>query len=121
MFAAVGLLLTLVGVYGVVAYWVRQRTREFGIRLALGAAPTRIAAGILGQGARYAAIGIAVAVPAALALAQVMETLVFGISARDPLTFALLPLAVSAVTLAACYVPARRAARVDPVKTMRTD
>jgi putative ABC transport system permease protein len=119
VFASAGLLLTIVGVYGVVAYWVRQREREFGIRLALGAAPTRIARGILRQGAIYAAAGIAIALPAAWLLSRVMQSTVYGITARDPLTFITLPVTVLVVTLAAAYFPARRAARVDPVTTMK--
>jgi putative ABC transport system permease protein len=121
VFAAIGLLLTVVGVYGVVAYWVRQREREFGIRLALGAAPKRIASGVLGQGIVYAVIGISLALPAAFALTRLMRTVVYGVSVHDPLTFVILPLAVVAVTVAATYFPARRAARVDPVTTMRGD
>ncbi len=121
VFAAVGLALTIVGVYGVVAYWVRQREREFGIRLALGAAPKRIATGVLRQGALYAGIGIALAVPAAVALTRLMRSVIYGVSVHDPLTFVALPAAVLAVTLAATYFPARRAARVDPVTTMRAD
>ncbi len=119
-FAAVGLLLTIVGLYGVVAYWVRQREREFGIRLALGAGPRRIARGVFRQGVLYSGIGIVIAVPTALGLTRLMRTLVYGISPRDPITFISLPLLVMAVTLAACYFPARRAARVDPAMTMKS-
>jgi putative ABC transport system permease protein len=121
LFAAVGLLLTVVGVYGVVAYWVRQREREFGIRLALGAAPQRIAGGVLRQGIVYAVIGLSLALPAAFALTQLMRTVVYGVSVHDPVTFVILPLAVLGVTVAATYFPARRAARVDPVTTMRAE
>ena len=121
VFAGVGLLLTVVGVYGVVAYWVRRREREFGIRVALGAAPTRIARGVLQQGALFAAIGIAIALPAALLFARLMRTVVYDVATHDPLTFITLPVTVLAVTLAAAYFPARRAARVDPALTMRSD
>jgi ABC-type antimicrobial peptide transport system permease subunit len=121
VFAAVGLLLTVVGVYGVVAYWVRRREREFGIRLALGAAPARILGSVVRQGAWCAAIGIALALPVAFALTRLMGSVIYGISARDPLTFAVLPTAVLTATLAATYFPARRAARVDPSTTMRAE
>ncbi len=121
VFAGVGLMLGLVGVYGVAAYRVRQREREIGIRLALGGDPARMSRSVLGQGLGYAAAGLAVGLPAAFALSRVMSTVVFGISPRDPLTFAVLPIAVVLVTLAACYLPARRAARVDPVVAIRTD
>ena len=121
VFAGVGLMLGLVGVYGVAAYRVRQREREIGIRLALGGDPARMSRSVLMQGLGYAAVGLAVGLPAAFALSRVMATVVFGISPRDPLTFAVLPLAIVLVTLAACYLPARRAARVDPVVAIRTD
>lgn len=120
-FAITGLLLAIVGVYGVVAHWVRQREREFGIRVALGAAPARIARNVLQQGALFAALGIAVAVPAALALARLMRSVIFDIAAHDPVTFVGLPLVVLAVTLAAAYLPARRAARVNPALTMKSE
>jgi hypothetical protein len=121
VFAAVGLLLTVVGVYGVVAYWVRRREREFGIRLALGAAPQGIARSVLRQGAAYALAGILVALPVAIALSRLMRSVVFGVAAHDPLTFVALPVAVMSVAMAAAYFPARRAARVDPVTTMRSE
>lgn len=121
VFAGVGLLLTVVGVYGVVAYWVRRREREFGIRVALGAAPARIARGVLQQGALFAAIGIALAIPAALALARLMRTVVYDVTPHDPATFVTLPIVVLAVTLAATYLPARRAARIDPALTMKAE
>lgn len=120
-FAAVGLTLSVVGVYGVVAYRVRQREREFGIRLALGGGPARIARTVLGQGAFYAAAGMFVGLPIALGLARVMGSLVFGITTHDALTFTVLPAAIVAATLAACALPARRAARLDPLTTMRSE
>ena len=80
-----------------------------------------MARSVLAQGLAYAAIGLAVGLPAAFALARVMASVVFGISPRDPLTFATLPIAIVGVTLLACYLPARRAARVDPVVAIRTD
>jgi putative ABC transport system permease protein len=121
VFAAVGLLLGVIGVYGVVAYRVRQQEREFGIRLALGAAPERLAQRVLRQGVLYAAAGIVLGVPTAFALSRLMESVLFGVTTRDPLTFTLLPIAVTATTVLACLVPARRAARVNPVTTMRAE
>jgi putative ABC transport system permease protein len=121
VFAAAGLALGAIGVYGVVAYRVRQRQREFGIRLALGARPGRIAQSVLRQGAGYATAGLAIGLPAAFALARLMQSVVFGVSTHDPVTFVALPAVVSVATLLACVLPARRAARVDPVMTMRAD
>ena len=121
VFAAVGLTLGVIGVYGVVAYRVRQREREFGIRLALGAGPDRIARSVLQQGAGYAAAGVLVGLPAAYGLTRLMESVVFGVTTHDPLTFAALPTVVGVTTLLACALPARRAARLDPAMTMRSD
>ena len=121
VFAAVGVTLGVIGVYGVVAYRVRQQEREFGIRLALGAAPDRIAHVVLRQGALYAAAGLVLGLPVAFALSRLMESVLFGVTTHDPLTFTALPVAVTLTTLLACLIPARRAARVDPVTTMRAE
>ena len=121
VFAGAGLLLGLVGVYGVAAYRVRQREREIGIRLALGAEPSRMAQGVLAQGISHALIGLAIGLPAAFFLSRVMSSVVFGVTTRDPVTFAALPLGIVAITAAACYVPARRASRVDPAIAIRQD
>ena len=121
IFAAAGLALGLVGVYGVVAYRVRQREREIGIRLALGARPTEEARRVIAQGARHAVAGVALGLPAAFLLSRVMSSLLFGVTTRDPLTFTALPILIVAVTTLACYLPARRAARVDPVTAIKQD
>ena len=121
VFAGAGLLLGLIGVYGVVAYRVRQREREIGIRLALGAEPSRMAQGVLAQGICHALIGLAIGLPAAFFLSRVMSSVVFGVTTRDPLTFAALPLGIVAITAVACYLPARRASRVDPAIAIRQD
>jgi putative ABC transport system permease protein len=121
VFAAAGLLLGIVGLYGVVAYRVRQREREIGIRLALGAEPGRMSRTVLVQGLVYAASGLAIGIPAALWLTRIMESVVFGVTPHDPATFAGLALIVLIVTIAACYLPARRAARIDPATTMRAE
>jgi len=121
VFAATGLLLGLIGVYGVVAYRVRQREREIGIRLALGAEPGQMAKGVLAQGLFHALGGLALGLPLAFVLSRVMSSVVFGVTPRDPVTFTSLPIAIVAITIAACIVPARRAARVDPVVSIRQD
>ena len=121
IFAAAGLALGLVGVYGVVAYRVRQREREIGIRLALGAKPKEVARRVIGQGASHAIVGVAIGLPAAFFLSRVMASLLFGVTTRDPLTFTVLPVLIVAVTTLACYLPARRAARVDPVLAIKQD
>jgi putative ABC transport system permease protein len=120
-FAAAGVLLSVVGLYGVVVVRVRQREREIGIRMALGASGRTMAAAVVGQGLRHAGVGLLIGVPAALALTRLMASLIYGVSPRDPLTFAALPLLLAVVAAVACYLPARRAARVDPVVALRSD
>ena len=119
VFAAAGLLLSIVGVYSVVAYRVRQQTREFGIRLALGAGPARIAKHVARQGAFYATTGLLVGLPAAWIVARLMESVLFGIATHDAMTFVVLPVAIVAATLLACALPAMRAARTNPMLTMK--
>ena len=119
VFAAVGLSLGVIGVYGVVAYRVRQQEREFGIRLALGAGPARIARNVARQGAFYAATGLAVGLPVAWLLTRLMDSVLFGVTTHDVATFTALPVTVTVATLLACAVPAWRAASVSPMKTMR--
>jgi predicted permease len=121
VFAAAGLALGLIGVYGVVAYRVRQREREIGIRLALGAHPSTMARSVVAQGATHAILGVAIGVPAAFALSRLMASLLFGVTTHDPVTFTALPIAVVVVTSLACYLPARRAARIDPVLAIKQD
>ena len=121
LFAAVGVLQSVVALYGVIAVRVRQREREFGIRMALGALPGMVAIGVIRQGLGYAVLGMAVGVPASLALTRLMDSVVFGVTTRDPLTFSVLPVLLTMVTMAACYLPARRAARVDPVRAMKAE
>ena len=119
VFAAVALLLATIAIYGVISFLVGQRTHEIGVRMALGAKPRDVLAMILGRGAKLTAIGIAIGVMAALILTHLMETLLFGVSAADPLTFAAVSLLLVVVGLAACYIPARRAMRVDPMVALR--
>ena len=121
VFALMALLVAAVGTYGVMAYLVGQGTREIGIRIALGATRRRVLGMVVGQGARLAAAGVGAGMLGALALAQSLNALLFEVSARDPLTFAVVPAILFLVALAACYLPARRAARVDPMLSLRCE
>jgi len=118
-FATVSLVLAAIGLFGVMAYLVSQRTREIGVRLALGATRGEVFRLILGRGLTLAVVGAIGGVGAALWLTRVMETLLFSVSRTDPVTFVAVPVTLIAVALLACYVPARRAMRVDPVIALR--
>jgi ABC-type antimicrobial peptide transport system permease subunit len=118
-FAVLALVLAAVGVYGVMAYGVTQRTHEFGIRTALGASPTDVLKQVFLEGGRLAALGLALGLIAALLLTRLMASLLFGVSPSDPITLGLVAVILALVALAACYIPARRAARVDPVIALR--
>ncbi len=117
--AAVALLLGTVGIYGVVSYVVSQRTREIGVRMALGAARSDVSRLVLKQGVMLVVAGLAVGLLAALLLTRLMASLLFGVDAADPLTYGLVAAALAVVALAASYVPARRASGVDPVTALR--
>ncbi|HLB36717.1 MAG TPA: ABC transporter permease [Gemmatimonadales bacterium] len=119
LFAAVALLLAAVGVHGVLSYTVAQRTREIGIRMALGADLREVRRLVLGQGARLAAIGLGLGLLGALALSRLLSALLYGTGADDPATYASVALALGAVALLATYLPARRATRVHPVEALR--
>jgi predicted lysophospholipase L1 biosynthesis ABC-type transport system permease subunit len=121
VFAAVALLLAGVGIYGVLSYIVGQRTREIGIRIALGARRAHVLRWVMAAGARMALIGVAVGIAAALGLTRLMASLLYGVSALDPLTFASVAVMLLVVALAACYIPAWRAMRVDPIVVMREE
>jgi predicted permease len=117
--AGLAMVLSAVGIYGVMSYTVGQRIQEIGIRMALGAQPQNMLALILGRGARLALVGIAVGVAGALALTRFLSSLLFGVQAKDPLTFAAVAILLLLVALVACYVPARRAMKVDPMVALR--
>jgi putative ABC transport system permease protein len=118
-FAATALLLSAIGIYGVMAFFVTQRTHEFGIRMALGARPPDVLRLVLAQGVKLAAAGIVLGVIGAVATANALRALLYGVDARDPVTFVALSAALTLAAVAACYVPARRALRVDPIAALR--
>jgi predicted permease len=119
IFAALALVLACVGIYGVISYLVGQRTREIGVRMALGAQPSDVLRLVVGHGTKMALIGVAIGIGAALGLTRLMVNQLFGVSAYDPLTFAGVALLLIIVAAAACYIPARRAMRVDPMVALR--
>ena len=116
---ALALLLAAVGLYGVMAYFVSQRTREIGIRLALGARRIDVLQLVMSQGLKLVAIGAAIGLAGAFATSRVVQSLLYGLSSTDPATFIGGMLLLTAVTVLACYLPARRAARVDPIEALR--
>jgi putative ABC transport system permease protein len=119
LFGLLGALLAAAGIYGVVAYLVALRTREFGIRMALGADAGRVLRLVLRRGAVLAALGLAMGMGAASALTQVLQGLLYGVTATDPVTFGAMALLLAVVALAACLVPARRATKIDPMTALR--
>jgi putative ABC transport system permease protein len=119
IFAGVALVLTMVGLYGVMSYSVAQRTNEIGIRLALGAQTGDVMSMVVKQGLRLVIIGLVIGLIGAFAATRVMESLLFGITAKDPLTFASVAVLLAVVALLACFIPALRATRVDPLKALR--
>lgn len=121
LFAAVAGLLALVGVYGVMAYAVLRRTKEIGVRMALGAEPRAVVALVLGHGFAVTAIGVVVGLTGAIALSRYLSTLLFGITPLDPTTYVFVAVGFAAVALLAAYLPARRAMRVDPAVSLRCD
>jgi predicted permease len=121
LFAAIALGLASLGIYGVMAYLVAQGTRELGIRLALGATPREVRRLIISGGMTVALAGIAVGLAAAWMVSGVMRALLFGVDARDPITFVAIPVLLAGVALLACYLPARRAMRIDPAVCLRAE
>jgi putative ABC transport system permease protein len=119
IFSALAVILAAIGIYGVMAYSVALRTQEIGIRMALGAQQKDVLRLVLGQGARIAFFGVAIGLATAAALARLLSSLLFSVSASDPFTFATVAALLVAVALLACYIPARRALRVDPIIALR--
>lgn len=121
LFASLALGLAALGVYGVMAYLVNQGARELGIRMALGATPRRILVMVVRQGLTVAAIGVGIGLTGAFGLTRLMRRLLFGTEATDPLTFTAIALLLAAIALVASFVPALRAARIDPMVSLRSE
>jgi putative ABC transport system permease protein len=119
VFAAIAVVLAAVGVYGVISYSVSQRTQEIGVRVALGAQRSDVLKLVVGQGATLGALGVGIGLIGALSVTRFLRTMLFGVSAFDPMSFVGVSLALTLIALWASYIPARRAARVDPVEALR--
>jgi ABC-type antimicrobial peptide transport system permease subunit len=121
MFATIAVALALIGIFGVVAHLVSQRTVEIGIRMALGAQKRDVLLPVLRQGVVMIVVGLAIGTAGALALTRLVGSLLYGVTAMDPLSFAVALLVLTMVGLLACYLPARRALRIDPVVALRSE
>jgi ABC-type antimicrobial peptide transport system permease subunit len=121
LFASVALALASIGLYGVVSFAVSRRSREMGIRMSLGAAPGAVVSQVVREGMVLAGVGALVGLGLAVIGARVMQSLLFGIEAMDPVTFIGVPALLLTVTLVAAYIPARRASRVDPVRALKAE
>lgn len=119
LFAGIALLLAAIGIYGLIAYWVAQRTHEIGVRMALGAAQTDVMKMVVRQGVSVAIVGIMVVLGGAFVLTRLLKTMLFGIGITDALTFAVAPVGIILVVLLAIVVPALRATRISPVVALR--
>jgi putative ABC transport system permease protein len=121
LFAALALVLTTIGLYGSISYWVTQRTREIGIRMALGANRSEVLWLVLKQGMTLAVFGVAAGLVAAFGLTRLLSKMLFGIAPNDPATFAAVSLLLTLVAALACMIPARRAASVEPMQALRSE
>jgi putative ABC transport system permease protein len=121
LFGGMSLLIAVVGVYGVLSYSVNQQTREIGIRMAMGAQSGRILRLVVSQGMRLAIVGLVLGTLIALASTRVLSSLLFGVSAHDPLIFGGVSLILATAAIMACYIPARRATKVDPIIALRDE
>jgi ABC-type antimicrobial peptide transport system permease subunit len=119
VFALLALLLASVGIYGVLSYMVGQRTKEIGVRMALGAQRVDVLCMVLRDGARMTLVGVVVGVVGAMGLTRLMASMLFGVKPMDPLTFIAVTSLLCAIAMLACYVPARRAMKVDPMEALR--
>jgi putative ABC transport system permease protein len=119
IFATVAIILAAIGIYGVMAYSVTERTHEIGIRMAMGARSWDVLRLIVGQGLRLSVAGVVIGLAGSFALGRVMSSLLFEVSETDPITFVVIPVMLVIVALAACFVPTRRALKVDPVVALR--
>ena len=118
-FAVLALALAAIGIYGVLSFWVNQRTHEIGIRLALGADQKNILSVVLREGIKLTLIGLVIGLPLAMGLTNLLPNVLYGVGRHDPVTFVVIALILGAVAVLACYVPARRAAKVDPMVALR--
>jgi ABC-type antimicrobial peptide transport system permease subunit len=121
VFGGCALLLAAIGIYGLMAYSVEQRTQEIGIRMALGAQTEQVRRMVVGQGMTLAAVGVVIGLAGSFGLAQVIKSLLFGVTARDPLAFVGVPILLAVVALIAVWLPARRASKVDPIIALRVE
>jgi putative ABC transport system permease protein len=119
LFGALAMFLGTIGIYGVMAHLVSQRTHEIGIRVALGASPVQVLRMVIGSGLKLAVVGVGVGIIVALGATRSLTTLLYQVAPNDPLTFIAVPILFVAVAVAACYLPARRAMRVDPMVALR--
>jgi putative ABC transport system permease protein len=119
IFAATALLLSSVGIYGVLSYTVAQRTRDIGIRMALGASQTQVMRDVLGNGMRLTTLGLVFGLAGALAVTRLLSSLLFGVSSADTITFVAVSIVLTTVALLASYLPSRRATRIDPLVALR--